>query len=62
MSEVKKLVRVREGKKIAGVCLGLANYLNVDPTVIRLIAVVALLFGSLGFWLYIIAWLVLPEA
>ncbi|MBR2379102.1 MAG: PspC domain-containing protein [Bacteroidaceae bacterium] len=61
MSETKKLVRVREGKKIAGVCLGLAKYMGVDPTVVRLIAVIALLFGSLGFWMYILAWLVMPE-
>ena len=61
MSETKKLVRVREGKKIAGVCLGLAKYMGVDPTVVRLIAVIALLFGSLGFWMYIRAWLVMPE-
>ncbi len=61
MSDAKKLVRVREGKKIAGVCLGLAKYMGVDPTVVRLIAVIALLFGSLGFWMYILAWLVMPE-
>ena len=61
MSETKKLVRVREGKKIAGVCLGLAKYMGVDPTVVRLIAVIALLFGSLGFWMYILAWVVMPE-
>ena len=61
MSETKKLVRVREGKKNAGVCLGLAKYMGVDPTVVRLIAVIALLFGSLGFWMYILAWLVMPE-
>lgn len=61
MSETKKLVRVREGKKIAGVCFGLAKYMGVDPTVVRLIAVLALFFGSLGFWAYIIGWLVMPE-
>ena len=61
MSEPKRLVRVREGKKIAGVCLGVAKYFNVDPTVIRLIAFLALICGSLGFWAYIIAWVVMPE-
>ena len=56
-----KLYRSTSDKKIAGVCGGLAKYFGVDPTVIRLIALIALLCASFGFWAYIICWIVMPE-
>ena len=56
----KKLYRSANDKKIAGVCGGLAKYLNVDPTVIRVIwALIAL--GSAGILAYIVCALVIPE-
>ncbi len=61
MTTPKKLYRSRKDRMIAGVCGGLAQYLNVDPTVVRIIAVISLLFGTLGFWAYIITWIVVPE-
>ena len=61
MSDYKKLTRVREGRKIAGVCGGLAQYLNVDPTVIRIIFLVLLLLGGGGGLIYLIIWLCAPE-
>lgn len=58
---VKRLTRSTSDKKIAGVCSGIANYLNVDPTVVRIIFLVALICGSIGFWAYIITWIAAPE-
>ena len=57
----RRLMRSITDRKIAGVCGGLAKYLNVDPTVIRIIFLIALLCGSLGFWAYIIIWIAAPE-
>jgi len=56
----KKLYRSRTDRMLWGVCGGLASYLNMDPTIVRVIAVVSLLVGSLGFWIYIIMALVVP--
>lgn len=58
-SAPRRLYRSRHGK-IAGVCQGLADYFNVDVTVVRLVALLAVLFGTLGFWAYIIGWIVMP--
>lgn len=57
----KKLYRSRKDRKIAGVCGGLAEYFNIDPALVRVIAVVTLFFGLGGFLAYIILWLVVPE-
>ena len=55
----KRLYRIVEGKMIAGVCGGIAEYLNIDPTVVRLIwALLAL--GGAGILAYIIAALIIP--
>ena len=57
----KKLTRSSTDKKIAGVCGGLAEYLDIDSTVIRLIWVLAFFFGGAGGLAYLILWVVLPE-
>ena len=57
----KKFTRSRTEKKIAGVCGGIANYMDCDPTVIRIIFLIALVCGGVGFWAYLIIWLVAPE-
>jgi phage shock protein C len=56
----KKLYRSRTNRMLWGVCGGLAKYLNMDPTIVRVIAVASLLVGSLGFWIYIIMAIVVP--
>ncbi len=57
----KKLMRTTgDEKKIAGVCGGIAKYLDLDPTLVRLIAVVTAIWGA-GILVYIIAWIVMPE-
>ena len=57
----KKLYRSRNDKKLAGVCAGLAKYLNMDVTVIRLIMVLLTLFVGGGLLAYIVCALVIPE-
>ena len=56
----KKLYKVTEGKMIAGVCAGFAEYFGIDPTIVRLIwAVISLFFGT-GVLLYLICALIMP--
>lgn len=57
---MKKLYKSSKDKKICGVCGGLAEYLNIDSTVIRLLMVVFCLMGS-GLLAYIIAAIVMPS-
>lgn len=59
MSENKKLTR-SANKKIAGVCAGLANYLGVDPTVMRIVWILLVIFAGFGILLYVILWLLMP--
>jgi len=62
MSDVKTLTRSKSNKMIAGVCAGLAEYLNMDPTVVRLLFVLGF-FGLHGGLLlaYLIMAIVTPE-
>lgn len=57
----KKLYRSRSDKKVAGVCGGLAKYLNIDPTVVRLIWTIVVVCGGAGLLAYLICALVIPE-
>jgi phage shock protein C len=57
----KRLYRKPEGRIVAGVCTGLADYLGVDVTIIRLVFAALTVFGGAGVLLYLIAWLVVPE-
>lgn len=59
---VKKFYRNPCNKSIAGVCSGLATYLNIDILLVRIIFVVALFMGSAGFWIYVILWIAAPLA
>ena len=56
----KKLQRDSSNKVIGGVCSGLANYFDIDVSLIRVLFVVMFLCASAGFWLYILLWLVMP--
>ncbi len=56
----KKLYRNTENKMIAGVCSGVAEYLNIDPTIVRLIWALIALSGA-GLLAYLIAALIIPE-
>jgi phage shock protein C len=57
----KKLYKSATDKKIAGVCGGIAEYFNVDATLIRLAWVLFGLLGGSGLLAYIIAALIMPE-
>ncbi|MCC6614629.1 MAG: PspC domain-containing protein [Anaerolineae bacterium] len=57
----KRLVRSKTDRQISGVCSGLAQYFDLDPTVVRLIFVVATLLGGPGLVIYIVLAIVMPE-
>lgn len=61
MSEHKRLYRSRSDVMLAGVCGGLAEYFNVDVTIVRLAFVFATLFKGIGLLAYVVAWFVIPE-
>lgn len=56
----KKFYRSRRDKIIAGVCGGLANYFNIDPTIVRLLFVGMLLVGGSPILVYLVMWLIVP--
>lgn len=61
---MRKLYKIEQGKMISGVCGGIAEYFNIDPSLIRILFVVATLIFSLGFGgliAYIIAACILPR-
>ncbi len=59
---VRRLTLSTRDKKIAGVCGGIADYFGVDPTLVRVLAVIfALLFGW-GVVAYLLAWWIMPNA
>lgn len=57
----KRLYRVREGKQICGVCGGIAEYFELDPTVVRLATALLCIFAGAGVVAYIIAAIIVPE-
>ena len=57
----RKLYRSRTDRSIAGICGGLGDYFDADPTLIRLLMLLLILFGGLSIWAYIILWIVIPE-
>lgn len=57
----KRLHKSEREKKLCGVCGGIAEYFNVDPTIVRLAWVVFCLLGGSGVLAYIIAALIMPE-
>ena len=58
---VKRLYRSTDDRMIAGVCAGLAEYIDIDPTIVRLLFVLGLLAGGATFWAYLVMMLVVPE-
>jgi len=56
----KKLYRIPSEGMIAGICAGLGEYLDLDPTVVRLIFVLLAFGGGSGVLIYIIMWLIVP--
>ena len=63
MSQYKQLFRSRDNRMVAGVCAGLGEFLGIDPTVMRLVFVIAGLLGYFGPLLlaYLVLFIVVPE-
>jgi phage shock protein C len=57
----KRLVRTLDGRMVAGVCSGLAEYTGLEVTVVRLIFAAATFLGFFGVFAYIAAWVIIPE-
>jgi phage shock protein C len=57
----RALRRPRDDKKIAGVCSGIARYLGIDVTLIRILVVCFTLWGGIGLLFYIACWIVMPK-
>lgn len=57
----KRLYKIEEGKKLCGVCGGIAEYFDVDPTLIRLLWVILVLCVGTGILAYIVAALIMPN-
>jgi len=57
----KKLYRSEKDSMIAGVCGGIAEYFDVDSTLVRLLTVIFVLLGGAGVVAYIIAWIIIPK-
>ena len=60
MEEKKRLTR-SDDKMIGGVCAGLAEYLDIDPTIVRIVWVSMVRCAGFGILLYVILWLIMPK-
>ena len=61
-SSYHRMFRDPDNRIIGGVCSGLAAYWRVDPTIVRIIFVILSVFGMAGVLIYLILWIILPEA
>ena len=61
-ARTKQFYRDENNKKIGGVCSGIANFFGIDPTIVRLIALVLLIFYGTGLLVYIILWICVPSS
>lgn len=57
-----KLYRNTDDRVLGGVCSGLAAYFDIEVALVRILFFIALMVGSLGFWAYLILWIVIPPA
>jgi phage shock protein C len=62
MNSPKRLYRSRDNRMIGGVCGGLAEYFNIDPTLVRLVFLILFLAAGSGPLLYLVMWVIVPEA
>src|SRR5699024_547470 len=58
--EGKKLRRDKSDKVLGGVCSGMANYFEIDPAVVRVLAILAFIFYGIGLLVYLVLWIALP--
>ncbi len=57
----KRLYKIEEGKMIDGVCGGIAEFFNIDPTIVRLIWALLCVFGGSGIIAYIVCAIIMPR-
>lgn len=57
----KKLYKIEDGKKVDGVCGGIAEYFDIDPTVVRLGWMILVCCYGTGIFAYILAMLIMPK-
>jgi phage shock protein C len=62
MNSPKRLYRSRDNRMIGGVCGGLAEYFNIDPTLVRLVFLILFLAAGSGPLLYRVMWVIVPAA
>jgi phage shock protein PspC (stress-responsive transcriptional regulator) len=61
MPEQRKFYRNRSNRMVAGICSGLAHYFSLDPLLVRLVFVALALVNGLGFLIYLIMWIIVPD-
>jgi phage shock protein C len=61
MNATRKLYRSKTNRKLAGVCGGLAEYFNLDATLIRILFVVLAVLGGSGLVIYVAMWIIVPK-
>jgi phage shock protein C len=57
----RRLYRSRTNKVLAGICGGIGEYLNIDPTIIRVMVIAMTIFGGSGILLYVVSYFIIPE-
>lgn len=57
----QKVLYRSSDRMVAGVCGGLADYLGLDRSMVRLATLIGILFLGLSVWIYVILWLIVPE-
>lgn len=60
-TQPKGIRRSRSDRAIAGICGGIAQYLHIDATLLRLVTLFLIMFGGLSLWVYILLWIIIPE-
>lgn len=58
----RRLYRSRNDRSIAGICGGVGEFFDIDPTLLRVVTLLLILFGGLSIWIYILLWIIVPEA
>lgn len=58
----RRLYRSYKGAMIGGVCQGLSIFLGIDASILRIIFLLAMIFGLSGFWIYLVLWIAIPCA
>jgi phage shock protein C len=61
MEEPRKLYRSQSQRMLAGVCGGLAEYFNLDATLIRVLFLILAVFGGSGLVIYLVMWIIVPD-